>query len=56
MRFFKQTGDTYGEVATSQFFGGVKPEILAGALEQSQADDQTTALRAFRERWRQGPS
>jgi Uma2 family endonuclease len=56
MRFFKLTGDTYGEVATSQFFEGLKPEMLSDALEESQADDQTTALRAFRERWRQRQS
>jgi Uma2 family endonuclease len=56
MQFFRLTGDTYSKAAASQFFAGLKPEMLSRALEQSNAGDQTTALRAFRERWRQRQS
>jgi Uma2 family endonuclease len=52
MRFFKLSGDAYGEVSESQFFAGLRPSMLAAALEQSKTEDQTTALRAFRQRWR----
>jgi Uma2 family endonuclease len=50
MRFFKLTGDIYNEVSKSRFFAGLRPTMLADALEQSKTTDQTTALQAFRQR------
>jgi Uma2 family endonuclease len=52
MQFYRLTGNAYREISESGFFVGLKPALLADALEQSKSEGQTKALAAFREKCR----
>jgi Uma2 family endonuclease len=48
IQFYELAGDLYRETTESQFFPGLKPALLAEALEQSKTEGQTAALERFR--------
>ena len=50
VQFYELQGDAYHVIAESRFLPGLKPEMLAAALEQSKTEGQTVARRAFRQR------
>jgi len=50
MWFYRLSGDSYHEIEESQFLPGLKPPMLAEAVEQSKTDGQTAARHAFREK------
>ena len=51
VQFYELIGGQYHGLLASRSFPGLTPAMLAGALEQSKAEGQTAALRAFRQRW-----
>ena len=50
VEFYELAGDGYRIISESGFFPGLKPAIVADALEQSKTEGQSAALRAFRQR------
>src|SRR5437867_12105025 len=48
MQFYELGRNSYRETAESHALPGLKPQVLARALEQSKIDGQTDALAAFR--------
>lgn len=49
VHFYEFVSGAYQEIAQSSCLHGLKPAMLATALEQSKTEGQTAALRAFRE-------
>jgi len=49
VEFHERAGEAYRTISESRFFPGLKPQVLAAALEQSKTDGQSAALTAFRE-------
>ena len=50
LRFYELIENSYREVPESRFFPGLKPSLLAEALEESKTKGQTAALAAFRDK------
>ena len=50
MEFYTLSGNIYQRTSTSQVLPGLKPELLAEAIEESKTIGQTAALAAFRNR------
>ena len=47
-QFYQRAGASYRKTAESSVLPGLKPQMLASALEQSKTEGQTAALAAFR--------
>jgi Uma2 family endonuclease len=52
MQFYELSGKRYKEVSDSRSIPGLKPAILASALDRSKNEGQTTTLRKFRQELR----
>jgi Uma2 family endonuclease len=50
-QFYELIADKYRRVSESAFFPGLRPSMVAAALEQSRTDGQDAALESFRGRW-----
>lgn len=51
VQFYELAGKSYREIDESRFLPGLKPPMLAAALDLSKTDGQTAALRTFRQVW-----
>ena len=47
-QFYQRAGASYHKTAESSVLPGLRPQMLASALEQSKTEGQTAALAAFR--------
>lgn len=56
VQFYELVRSAYHEIPQSRFLPGLRPEMLAGALEQSKTSGQTAAFRTFRKQWRRTKS
>jgi len=54
LHFYVLTGSSYRQTSESRFLAGLKPEMLADALELSKTAGQRSALRSFRKRISKG--
>jgi Uma2 family endonuclease len=52
MVFYELTGNDYHEIHESRILPGLKPQMLAAALEQSESEGQTVTRKAFRRKLR----
>ena len=51
IQFYELAGNKYREVSESRFFPGLRPTMLAAALEESKTIGQDAALNSFRQQF-----